>query len=103
MIDVEPNDLSIVKKILAKYVPESEVRVFGSRVKGNARKFSDLDLAIVCDVALDPNLMIDIKNAFDESELPIKVDIHDWRSIGQSFQKIIEEKYEVLQLNNQSD
>jgi uncharacterized protein len=47
MIDITDKNLNIVKKILAKHVPNYEVWAFGSRVSGKAKKFSDLDLVII--------------------------------------------------------
>ena len=46
MIDLDLDHLSIVRHILENCVPECEVRVFGSRVKGGASRYLDLDLAI---------------------------------------------------------
>lgn len=48
MIKVTDEQLKIVLDILQQYVPDAEVRVFGSRYNLTARKYSDLDLAIVC-------------------------------------------------------
>ena len=45
-IDISPKDLETVRCILRDHVPDCEVLAFGSRVKGKARQFSDLDLAI---------------------------------------------------------
>ena len=47
MIDLEPQHLQVVQHILSEHVPECEVRVFGSRANGTARRFSDLDLALI--------------------------------------------------------
>jgi predicted nucleotidyltransferase len=47
MIDVSDDELKIIKEILQNHGKSYEVRVFGSRYKGNAKKTSDLDLAII--------------------------------------------------------
>jgi predicted nucleotidyltransferase len=52
MIDLSPHFLTTVKSILERRVPEREVWAFGSRVKATARKFSDLDLAILGETPL---------------------------------------------------
>lgn len=41
MIDLPPHHLTTVQRILAEHLPDCEVRAFGSRVTGKARKHSD--------------------------------------------------------------
>ena len=43
MIDLSVNQLAIVQKILAKQLPTTKVWVFGSRIKGTTKPYSDLD------------------------------------------------------------
>ena len=97
MIDLDPADLSMVKKILAEHVPHCEVRVFGSRVTQSAKVFSDLDLAIVCDAPMASASLALIRDALEASDLPIKVDVLDWWSISPSFRDVIDRHYVVLQ------
>lgn len=97
MIDVSDKYLKIILDILGRFIPECEVRVFGSRCKGKAKKYSDLDLAIVGKEKIDTNKIIEIKDAFEESDLPYRVDVLDWNAISENFKKIINEKYEVIQ------
>ena len=97
MIDVNPNHLETVTRILAGQVPECEVRAFGSRVTWTAKDYSDLDLAVVGDRALDSDALRLLKEAFEESDLPFRVDVLDWYAISPAFQKVIEKKYEVVQ------
>lgn len=97
MIDLSPDHLNTVKQILAEHVPACEVRAFGSRVTRSAKKYSDLDLAIVGDAALDRSTLARLKEAFEESDLPILVDVLDWQEISQSFREVIARDYAVLQ------
>lgn len=97
MIDVAPHQLEIIQKLLAHHVPECEVRAFGSRVKWTAKDYSDLDIAIAGTGKLPEGKLADLREAFTESELPFRVDVIDWFLINKSFQKIIEERYEVIQ------
>ncbi len=96
-IDLNPHDLDIVRAILQKFVPDREVWAFGSRVKWTAKPFSDLDLAIVGDQSLPVNVVADLAEAFDESELPIKVDVVDWATTSESFRNIIQKDRVVVQ------
>lgn len=97
MIDVRDDHLKIVTDILSKYVPSCEVRVFGSRVGGQAKKHSDLDLAIMTDSSLPVSVLAHLRDAFSEAELPFKVDVIDWSAIGENFRKIVQEKFEIVQ------
>lgn len=92
-LDLSDEDLKIVNDIIKKYIPDKTVWAFGSRVTGKAKKFSDLDLVIVNVKELDFNLYVELKNAFDESDLPIKVDIVEWFHLSDSFKKIILHRY----------
>lgn len=47
MLYLTNQELTIVKDILQQYVPMLSVWAFGSRVKGNHKPYSDLDLAII--------------------------------------------------------
>jgi len=97
MIDLKPTHLATVKRILAEHVPGCEVRAFGSRVTWTAKEYSDLDLAVVGDGPLDWGTMGNLKEAFEESELPMRVDLLDWNSVAESFRRVIEKKFEVIQ------
>ena len=97
MIDMSPNHLKTVRQILAEHVPACEVRAFGSRVTWSAKDYSDLDLAVGGVTALDRSTLARLKEAFEESDLPIRVDVLDWNGISQSFQEVIARDYAVLQ------
>ncbi len=96
MIDLEKKHLDVILVLLAKHVPECEVRVFGSRVDGSAKKYSDLDLALVSDKKLDWKRLEDLKLAFSESDLPMKVDVLDFNDISENFKAIIRQHCEII-------
>lgn len=97
MIDLPPDDLAEVRRILQFYVPECRVLAYGSRVTGRAWKYSDLDLALQGPETLDWRRVERLKDAFAISDLPIMVDVQDWAGIGESFRRIILEQCEELQ------
>ena len=97
MIDVAPEHLEIVLALLLKYLPECEVRAFGSRFNKTAKPYSDLDLAVVGQNRLDWRILAELKEAFQESELPFRVDLLDWNAISDEFRTVIETGgYEVI-------
>lgn len=84
-IQMDEHHYQIVKKILNHY--NVKTMIFGSRAKGTAKKFSDLDL-----VLLDPvegRKLTSIKSDLEESNLPYKVDIIQWNELDQNFQNHI--------------
>jgi len=101
MIDLQSDHLALIQTILVQHVPHAEVRIFGSRVTGTARYYSDLDLVVVGREKIDRKTLHRLAEAFAESDLPFRVDVLDWHRISDSFRKVIEEAYEVIQESEQ--
>lgn len=97
MLDVAEQHLETIKRILGEYVGDCEVRAFGSRVTGTAKEYSDLDLAIVGKTKIKRRTKMLLREAFEESELPFRVDVVDYNAISDAFRTIVEKKYEVIQ------
>ncbi len=96
-LDVAPEYLHIIMQILQKHVPQYAVWAFGSRVKGTAKPYSDLDLAVITsEQALPLSIHAALAEAFSESDLPWKVDIVDWQLASPDFRRIIESHHIVL-------
>ena len=90
IIDIRDEDAAIVRDILRRYLPtNSRVFIFGSRVRGSACLYSDLDLAIDCGKPLGLDLAGEIAEAFSESDLPYTVDIVDLTKVDPDFQRRI--------------
>lgn len=85
-LNIENKHLNIVKNILDNEQIE-DVYVFGSRAKGNAKKLSDLDLLIKKPTSREQ--ISRLSTAFDESDLPYKVDIVIWDEISDNFKENI--------------
>ncbi|MFH1727299.1 MAG: nucleotidyltransferase domain-containing protein [Pseudomonadota bacterium] len=98
MIDVTQSEMELIKYILRKFVPEAELYIFGSRVNGESRKHSDLDLVIKNKLKIDFSQMTKIKEAFENSKLPYRVDVLDWFRLDDDFKKIIFEDYEKIEI-----
>jgi predicted nucleotidyltransferase len=96
MIDLTPDQLAEVRRILNLYIPGRTVHAFGSRVTGNTKPFSDLDLVIMGETPLDFRQLSSLKDAFAESSLPFRVDLVDWATTTAEFRAIIERSFEVV-------
>ena len=97
LLDMRPDHIELVQRILRQHVPSAEVLAFGSRAKWLARDTSDLDLCIRATAALSFEKMGTLREAFEESNLPYKVDLVDWATTSESFRKIIERDKVVVQ------
>ncbi|MEE7625147.1 restriction endonuclease subunit S [Methylobacter sp. Wu8] len=102
LIDIRPDHLQIVQEILQRHVPQYAVWAFGSRAKWTAKDYSDLDLCVVSDKALDFRVLGALTEDFSESDLPYKVDVVDWATTSESFRKIIEQDKVVIQKEQQT-
>jgi uncharacterized protein len=74
-VALTPAQAQTVRGILERVVPGAEVRVFGSRASGRARPFSDLDLLFVEPVRLSWLQRADLRDQFEASDLPFRVDV----------------------------
>ncbi len=86
MLYLEARHKKIVLEILAKY--PFQFYAFGSRVKGNHRKFSDLD---ICTKNNIPEVTLaHIQADFEGSDLPFKVDVVALSKCSKRFRQEIE-------------
>ena len=96
-IEVKPDELAEIRRILGIHLPGCEVWAFGSRVKGSARPWSDLDLVVVGTDPIHWNELGMLTEAFQESELPFRVEVVDWHSTSPAFREVIESQYAIVQ------
>jgi len=89
MIDLPAEQLAKVLKIVRLHVTGAEVFAFGSRVSGKAKKFSDLDLMIKTPAALPWKTLAELRESFEDSDLPICVDVVDWSNCTERFRSIV--------------
>ena len=88
----------ILEGLLCEHVPDAEVWAYGSRVTGESRDGSDLDL-VVRGPELKPlgGGFFELLDAIELSNIPILVQAHDWARLPESFHAEIERAYVVLQ------
>jgi len=89
-IDIAPDHRQMVLSVLREHLPSDAcVWVFGSRATGRARRYSDLDMAIDAGRRLSLDETAILREAFDECDLPYRVDLADWQAIDENFRRII--------------
>ena len=82
---IEKEDYDILKSILEKY--PYRFFAYGSRVKGTAKRYSDLDLCYQDDIA--GYEAEEIKELLEKSDLSFVVELASWKSMRSSFQENI--------------
>ena len=95
-LDVTPEQWGVVREILERHTPGRPVWGFGSRAKGRAKPYSDLDLAIISETPLPLSTQAALSEAFSESDLPWRVDVVDWATTSETFRAIIARDRVVL-------
>ena len=75
------NDLVLARDIANRVLVGTGAKaiLFGSRARGDARQWSDIDLAIDSDKALSPEILSDLREAFEDSNILLNVDVVDLR------------------------
>ena len=84
-----------VLEILRRHLPNTTAWVYGSRVDGTARPSSDLDLVVFA-APEEMRRVGDLRDAFDESNLPFRVDLFVWDAVPRSFRENIRRRHVVL-------
>ena len=84
------NQKQIILEIINKYCPDTEVLIFGSRLKGNFKPTSDLDLCIKGIKPIELSTWSRLEEELSKTDIPFKIDLVDWFRVSDEFKKIIE-------------
>jgi predicted nucleotidyltransferase len=84
-LQLENKHWKIIQTILAKH--PYRFYAYGSRVKGTARKYSDLDLCYQEEIPL--SILSQIREEFEESNLPFEVELVNWKHMRPQFREAI--------------
>lgn len=95
MIDITDQQRTLVRDLLRTHLPDTRVWAYGSRVKRSSTHRSDLDL-VVFTTREQRDQVVELQEAFDESDLPFRVDLSAWDSMPDGFRAGIESDHEVL-------
>ena len=94
-IDVTAAERRTVLALLERYLPNTTVWAYGSRVKWTSRPESDLDLVAFARPEQSVRVA-ELREAFEESDLPFAVDLFVWDEVSEGFRKHVEAEYLVL-------
>lgn len=84
-----PRLTSAIKTLVTPYLPDDSYSVvlFGSRVKGRNRAFSDVDIGIMGPRPLPGKAYSDIIDALEQSDFPYRVDVVDFSCVSDRVKK----------------
>ena len=88
MVGLTTKQFLTVKQILSEY-PYIDFYLYGSRINGNFSRNSDLDVLAKGNSKLSFNLVDELKDKFDRSDLPFIVHISDFYNISKDFWHLI--------------
>ena len=81
--------LAEVAGIVASYLPDAQIFLFGSRAKGDARETSDFDIAVDAGSKISLGVIARIKDEIDELRTLKSIDIIDLNRVNPKFKTII--------------
>lgn len=88
-LGITEKERSIIVGILKEYFNKYSFYYYGSRVKGNFNKTSDLDIMIKGNSVMPLSELAALKDKFDKSFLPYIVNFTDYCSIDKNFYNLI--------------
>ena len=95
-IDISIEDKAELMALFKRYLPNTTVWAFGSRVKGTANATSDLDLVVFC-APEEADKVFLLKEALKDSFLPFRIDVLIWNELSENFkQNILENYFELI-------
>ena len=94
-IDITAKQRKTVTALLERHLPGKAAWIYGSRAKWTARLQSDLDLVVFATPEQNGRIGA-LREAFEESDLPFRVDLFVWDEVPDEFRKQIEAEHVVL-------
>ena len=94
-IDITAAERETILALLQQRLPGTVAWVYGSRAKGTSTPKSDLDLVVFATPKQGRHVG-ELREAFEESNLPFRVDLFVWDDVPESFRERIEAKHVVL-------
>ena len=85
-----------IHRIFSTFLPQVQVLVFGSRARGNFKKYSDLDLALDSKSPINPRDLSIIRENFSQSRLPFKIDLVELTRLDSDFKTEISKDLKPL-------
>ena len=84
-------DLELARRVIRSHLAGKnvQVRLFGSRARGNALIWSDIDVAVQANPALPACVLSTLREALEESSCLLNVDVVDWNDADAALRESI--------------
>ena len=89
MLAINDDEKNIILEILSKNLPDANFWAFGSRINDTAKKYSDLDIAIIDHDKIPLNKITVLKDDLSQTDIPYIIDIVDYNRISDEFKNHI--------------
>lgn len=88
-----------IKRILFRHLDpqKHQAFIFGSRAMGSGKKFSDIDIGIISPEKIGAELLGNIREESENSNLPYNIDIVDFNTVSERFRNFALKK--IIKLN----
>ena len=90
-LDLEEKYQDFIISAVKRFLPNVDIYIYGSRVKGKALKYSDVDIALKSDEKIPFEQLLALKAYFHDSTFPYMVDIIDLDNISEKFYSLIKD------------
>ena len=94
-IDITAEQRKTLVTLLNRHLPNTTAWVYGSRAKWSARPQSDLDVVVFATPEQSARIS-ELREAFEEGNLPFRVDLFAWDTVPEDSRKQIEANHVVL-------
>ena len=84
-MQVDVKDQEYIEKTIYGLLPTAKIIFFGSRMKGTAQKYSDLDVAVDDGQKIPLRILSQLRETFSESDLIYKIDLVDFQRLDGEF------------------
>jgi predicted nucleotidyltransferase len=88
-LDIDELNYKRLLTLFSKYLPGVKVMVYGSRVTGRARRYSDIDLAVFTSAGQSEKAR-ELREALEDSDIPYRIDLWEWTNIPDNWKRDIE-------------
>jgi len=98
VVSLSAAELATVRDITTGVLPDATVWIFGSRATQRARPYSDLDLLVQAATPLSWNQRAELRDRFEASDLPFRVDVVDAAGLASGFRaRVFAERIDLAQ------
>lgn len=87
-IYISPSDKKVLETVLSG---SYEVYVFGSRITGKHKQFSDLDICLKASNRLSASDIGQLREKLSDSPIPYKIDLVDYQQLSRGFKELIDQ------------